>query len=126
MLSPDASQFIVNIPDHLNTEEIRIPPLLIQPFIENSFKHAFKGEMDRMPEIELSIGCQDRHLNINIRDNGKGMMNPSDSRFNTRLGMKLANERMEILNSLKIDNNIAITPATPYGTNINITIIKMT
>lgn len=54
--------------------EVSLPPLVLQPIIENSFKHGFrKSEQEQlMIFIHAKMVNQD-HLNITIYDNGSGI-----------------------------------------------------
>ena len=49
-----------------------IPPMMIQPFVENAIKHA---ELKRItnPYIKVLIAVENNLLSINIKDNGKGI-----------------------------------------------------
>ena len=67
----------------------------------------------------------ENYLFIKIQDNGKGFDNNSISTNGTNIGIKLANERMSILNSLNIQNNITIENRNPTGTEISITIKRI-
>ncbi|MBC7864522.1 MAG: histidine kinase [Bacteroidia bacterium] len=61
--------FIISVPE--NAEEILIPPMLIQPFIENAIKHAGFHENSN-PQIWLNISAESELLKVKITDNGKG------------------------------------------------------
>jgi len=60
------------LPDDL--DKIHVPPLIIQTFIENAMKHAVS--LDRPLRIAIEIRTeyagQESHIQIAIRDNGKG------------------------------------------------------
>jgi sensor histidine kinase YesM len=58
----------------LEPYEILLPPYLIQPFIENSIKHAFSNEKAN-PEILVRMreDAENNRLIISVEDNGKGM-----------------------------------------------------
>ncbi len=116
--------FAIELGEHLDAEHIFIPPLLIQPFVENAFKHAFTGK-ESAPEIKLCFTMNEKQLFINIQDNGKGFDKNSKSTHGTNIGIKLANERMSILNSLNIQNNITIDNLSPTGTEVSITIKRI-
>ena len=116
--------FAIELAEHLNAEHIFIPPLLIQPFVENSFKHAFTGK-ESAPEIKLIFTMNEKQLFINIQDNGKGFDKNSKSTHGTNIGLRLAKERMDILNSLNIENNITIDNLSPTGTEVSITIKRI-
>ncbi len=98
-----------------------IPPLLIQSFVENAFKHAFR-EKDDEKHVEVTIVATKEMMEVQILDNGIGY--PVDPKVKNQdsLGTMLAFERMEILNKLTITNSISIHNAHPRGTLVIIKI----
>jgi len=64
-------QFIIHMDDTLKNG--RIHKLLIQPFIENTIVHGFPGSTGH-DEIDIAIQrLNDSYIQIQVRDNGKGM-----------------------------------------------------
>ena len=64
----------INLLDDVNTNAIEIPPLLIQPFVENAIEHGFKNKADQ-GEISINISKRENHICYEIIDNGKGYSN---------------------------------------------------
>lgn len=56
----------------LDTKQIYTLPLLIQPFVENSFQHGLKG-VGAGGKISVEVLVRGETLEVMIRDNGKGM-----------------------------------------------------
>jgi len=54
-----------------NVGEIPIPPLVVQPFIENAVKHGFDF-MDEPFHIEIRARLEEGSCRIRIADNGSG------------------------------------------------------
>lgn len=69
-----ANQFSyeIIIEDDLEADFIQIPPMLIQPFIENSIKHGFK-DLNRQGFLRLQISDKTNWIEFTIEDNGKGI-----------------------------------------------------
>lgn len=62
----------VNVEDSLNLEPIKVPPLFLQPFIENAIWHGItKKEGDKL--IELTIKKEGDRVICTIVDNGIGI-----------------------------------------------------
>lgn len=62
----------VNVEDNLNLEPIKVPPLFLQPFIENAIWHGItKKEGDKL--IELTIKKEGDRVICTIVDNGIGI-----------------------------------------------------
>lgn len=66
---PGLLAFVYTIGDGCG--EAKVPPLLIQNFVENSVKYAVKP--GKVTEILLVINRRDRRLEISVKDTGGGM-----------------------------------------------------
>lgn len=96
-----------------------IPPMLIQPFVENVFAHAF-DEHYPSPKLNISFEMIDeRVLECKIIDNGKGLNAAKQSKFHVSRGIALARERIVLLQKNNIDPiHIDITEGN--GTTVTI------
>ncbi len=56
----------------IEARNVSIPPMMIQPFIENAIKHAELKKISN-PYIRVLIEIENNLLSINIKDNGKGI-----------------------------------------------------
>jgi len=89
--------FVVSVED---PEQLMVPPMLIQPLLENSIKHGVLPKKGR-GEVEVRIDQEMEYLVVTIRDNGIGR---EQARANTRKknhkskGIQLLKERLEYLN----------------------------
>ncbi|SKB91630.1 Histidine kinase [Sphingobacterium nematocida] len=70
-----------------------IPPMLIQPFVENAVIHGVTPLKEK-GEIHIRIDLDDHFITVAILDNGKGSNKPSG---HTSLSGSIAKERMELL-----------------------------
>ena len=97
----EISSFLQDISD-----EIYLPPLLIQPIVENSFKHGFLYKKE--PGIlKIKFSKKDTFLICTIEDNGIGRKKAAElgqktSKDRPSSGLKTAKERLNVNNS--IDN----------------------
>lgn len=104
---PDKFQFQIQNEEDLPLDLYMIPPLLMQPVVENVVKHAFKGkEMGNLDIIITSI-LKDEAISIIIADDGTGIKdeNASDNKKNKSFGMKIVSDRIKLLN---IDHKTSI------------------
>ena len=91
-----------------NAESKFIAPLLMIPFVENSFKHG-SSKMLTHPKVELSIIIEEAHLIFMLRNN-KPNSNTQASQSNTKGGIGLKNtaKRLQLLypdkHNLKIES----------------------
>lgn len=66
--------YSINIGDEVETEMILIPPLLIQPLVENAIKHGIWPKKTNDGLVQIRISEQDNLLKIEIEDNGNGFL----------------------------------------------------
>lgn len=102
--------------DTSNTVEI--PPLLIQPIVENVFIHAFDTQ-SKEPKIEINFDCKEDVIVCTISDNGKGFS--KDSKSKQSKGIKLVDERIRLLTGVN-EKMIQIHSNPAGGTIIILTI----
>lgn len=85
-------------------EECLLPKLVLQPFIENAFFHAFPAE--RRGSIHVFVQTQKDLLTIEIADNGVGMdrqdietmlLSPVSREHFTGIGIKNVDERIKMI-----------------------------
>jgi hypothetical protein len=106
-------QVSVDLPRELHGATI--PPMLLQPLIENSIKHGLEPKLDG-GSIRLSAGRQGESLRIAIVDTGLGF---SDKPSNG-IGLKNVRERIEKLYGRK--GSVLIEENQPRGTRVVLTI----
>lgn len=88
-----------SISDKVNPEGDLIPPLILQPFIENSIKHGFRNDRPNQL-IKILIDKDDKELFCVIEDNGVGRGVANSSTVKSKqisLGMKLTVDRLRII-----------------------------
>lgn len=69
---PHKFSFVIEVDPELETDEVQLPAMIIQPFVENSVEHGFSG-IDYNGEIKVMFSKKEKELVINIEDNGKGL-----------------------------------------------------
>jgi LytS/YehU family sensor histidine kinase len=112
----EAVNFKINLPKEMDTFAIEIPPMLLQPFIENVFVHAFDSN-SKNPMLEVTFLLKDNLLICEIKDNGKGINNERLNKLNTSKGIKLVKERIGLFQH-NTSEPIKITSVPNQGTTI--------
>ena len=64
--------YVVNIDKNINLDRIKVPPLFLQPFIENSIWHGIM-KMDGHKYIELTVKLEGENVLCVVKDNGIGI-----------------------------------------------------
>lgn len=72
-----------------------ILPMVLQPFVENCFKHAFTSSIQN-PIVTIAIKEKGECLIIKIKDNGVGIRDAFKSTITTSKGMALVKERLHL------------------------------
>ncbi len=114
-------------PDLLNGD-YRVPPLLIQPFIENAIHHGLlnKQSTDRM--LQVNIVIKENFINYVVTDNGIGRKKAAEiKKLNkpeyTSYGIAISKERIALYNKGEKDDiaisDLSIGDETP-GTKVTI------
>jgi two-component sensor histidine kinase len=103
-------QFVKIIHESVEIHDVVIPPLLLQPIIENCFEHAFDN-LSQNPKIKLNINFSDTKMTIQVKDNGGGF---KETQHEESKGLKLAEERIKILGK----DNILKIESSSSGTNV--------
>jgi ligand-binding sensor domain-containing protein/two-component sensor histidine kinase len=95
---------VYNIAEDINTNSIMIPPMLMQPFVENAIWH---GLMQKEGEgtITIEIRKEDEEfLNISITDDGIGREKAAELKSKSAThkshGLKVTSQRIEMMNKL--------------------------
>ena len=90
--------------------------MLLQPFIENVFVHAFDSK-SKDPILELTFVMKDSLLICEIKDNGKGINKERLNKLNTSKGIKLVKERIGLFQH-NTSEPITIISVPNQGTTI--------
>ena len=109
--------YSLSVEENIDTETLRFPSLLLQPFIENAIWH---GLMHKQGEkkLDISFCLQNNHLECTIEDNGIGRersaeikRNKLGSQYFESKGTQLSGQRIQLLNetghtraSIRIDD----------------------
>ncbi len=100
-------KFTIDVDKNLEIEKIYIPPMLIQPYIENAIWHGLLPKKSPNNCLSVDIKNGGKILKITIEDNGIGREKAADLKSKTALvdehksfGMKLTEERFEIINKM--------------------------
>ena len=67
--------FEIQVDKSLNKDELLISPMFLQPFIENTIDHGFKGKDNEKITISVHQKSKDQVLYFSIEDNGIGYSN---------------------------------------------------
>lgn len=69
---PQKFTYRINAHPDLEIDDILIPSMILQPFVENSIEHGFSG-IAHAGHVEIGFEQVGQSINILIQDNGKGL-----------------------------------------------------
>lgn len=125
--------YIVDMDPQLEHGDFKVPPLLIQPYVENAIIHGLAQSDREDQQLRVSIKLENDYLIYTILDNGIGREKSREYKRKERLahvsiGMQLTQERINILNEmLHANGEVMITDlyeaeGQPAGTLVRVTI----
>jgi hypothetical protein len=108
----------ITVVNGANPEEVFIPPMMLQPFVENSIRHGLRYRPDSLGKIIINFDKMDGELVCVIEDNGVGretaglLKSRNPIEYQSK-GMSLIAARVEFLNQdLKYPITIKIEDLT--------------
>ncbi|MHA7058801.1 tetratricopeptide repeat protein [Aquimarina sp. M1] len=122
-----AFQYTVIVDSAIDASQCKIPPMLIQPFVENSIEHGFEDKVDNR-KIDICIKFINKSLICTITDNGVGINAKKNigNGFKKSLATTITAERLKILSKyFKSNGDMKIEDRTVYneqGTIVTLTI----
>ncbi|MFX0558067.1 tetratricopeptide repeat-containing sensor histidine kinase [Maribacter sp. CXY002] len=115
------------VDENIDINLFLIPPMLIQPFIENAIEHAFSVDEDHR-EIEVHLTFKNKKLSCTITDNGIGI-DAISNKPNTKkksLATTITGERLRLLaKDFNVPSGITIEDRKNYqkqGTQVTLII----
>ena len=92
-----AFDYKIIVDDELDLNETLIPPMLIQPFVENAIEHGFRN-INYKGLLIISFKIKDDFLTIEIDDNGSGLKKSVvDKQKKQSLAQIILKERLDLL-----------------------------
>jgi LytS/YehU family sensor histidine kinase len=132
----DKFKYTIDIDEEIDEENMMIPPMLAQPYIENSIEHGIMAK-ETTGHIEVRFALEGNLINIDVTDDGIGFKRSSELKKTKHpghesLAMKITQERLlmifkkykqkikfNISDILDDQNNVAgarVSFAVPYST----------
>ena len=85
-----AEKFLVtyNVEEEILEQGYSIPPMIIQPFVENAIIHGLRNKANGNGILDLSAGLQDGYIIVQVRDNGIGRVSAAQLKANNPIQKK--------------------------------------
>ncbi len=102
--------------ERLLQEDYKVPPLIIQPYVENAILHGLRNRRDNDGQLTISLSRMNGHLRYIIEDNGVGRMHKQNGHSNDKVsyGMQMSSDRVRLFNHEE-NASVEITDLTDNG-----------
>jgi sensor histidine kinase YesM len=100
----DRFEYEINI-DNIDTESIKVPSMMLQPFVENSIIHGILPNETVKGKIKIDIKAEGNILIIQLDDNGVGIDKSVGSKKSEKgdqksQGMEITSKRIDLIKKL--------------------------
>ena len=100
----DKFDYEIHVDESLNTQSLKVPGMLVQPFLENAIWHGLRYRTTK-GFLNLSFEKENEQLKITVEDNGIGIEESKKQKTEHQKarkgrGMKNTLERIDLLNDL--------------------------
>ncbi|AWO01059.1 hypothetical protein DLD77_04770 [Chitinophaga alhagiae] len=116
-----AFDYTVRIDGTIDPHNTLVPPLLLQPFVENSIWHGLSG-IDRQGRILIDISLQNGGLVCVVEDNGRGRQSRQAANGRKSMGIPITRSRVRIWNNSRGKADNIIFTDLEQGTKVMVTI----
>lgn len=126
-LENELYEYTIIVDDAIDKSSIEIPPMLIQPFVENAIEHAF-ADQPEIKKIDIHLSYLNSNLTCTITDNGIGINSSKATKnhYKKSLATTITSERLKILSEdFKTRGTVIIEDRQKYseqGTKVTLVI----
>ncbi len=121
-----ADKFAVayNVQEKILERDYFIPPMIIQPFVENAIIHGLRNKSDNRGKLNLSADLYNGYIIVQVEDNGIGRQKAAALKINNpiqknSLGIKVTQDRIAIFNNLNQERKAKVEiQDLPKGTRV--------
>lgn len=118
----DRLQYQVVLPPGVDTGELLIPTMIVQPFVENAVEHGLRPRQEGTLRIEFHLSNDERMVLCIIEDDGVGYnkgkekqsAQPAFQSHRSR-GMEITRERLNLLHQLRKNPGVQFVKITDLG-----------
>jgi ligand-binding sensor domain-containing protein len=123
--------YTINVDKTVDGDYDEIPPMLMQPYIENAILHGLNPK-ETKGHLKIDIFIKNNYIVCRITDDGIGRVKSGEIKRTTpgnahkSLGMKITSERVRILNDInKSDLSVSVTDLTDEKGNSKGTMVEL-
>ena len=98
-------QFIyhINVSNEITNGDYKVPPLVIQPFVENAIHHGLLNKREKDKELWIDVSVQNQSIHYTIQDNGVGRSQAEEYKQLNKpshhsMGLQISTDRIHLFN----------------------------
>lgn len=104
----DKFDYEFNVPEEINGEAVELPPMLIQPYIENAVWHGLRYKESK-GKLAVRFAKKQNEIEVEIEDDGIGRkksaaLKTANQKLHNSTGLKNIHERLRIINHVYHSN----------------------
>ena len=123
--------YTIQVCERVSTGEYYIPPMILQPYVENSIRHGIGYRRDKEGKIMVTVRLENNKLICTVEDNGVGRLVAGQFKMRESIdrqskGMAVTADRIEMMNKntgQKIDlmvQDLIDQNNEPLGTRVTV------
>lgn len=97
--------YTIQVDEHVNVDFIEVPPLILQPYVENAIWHGLMHKTEGERKLSVHVAQEEQYLEMVVEDNGIGRERAGQMKMrgDTRkggMGMRLTTDRLNLLHQI--------------------------
>jgi sensor histidine kinase YesM len=123
---PEKFDFQFHIKESLEVNELKLPGMLMQPFVENAIEHGFK-DVNYKGKIDITFEEENNQLLVIVEDNGSGFKELQIEKEHKSRAMQIVKDRLYLFNKQHHTNAFyeVVQPENNLGFKIIVTLPKL-
>jgi len=112
------NKFTANIQadELLLQDDYKVPPLIVQPYVENAILHGLKNRLDNNGTLLIKVSKFPGYIEYIIEDNGVGRQARKNTSMNgNSYGMQMSQDRVRFFNK-EVNASVVVTDLEENGT----------
>jgi ligand-binding sensor domain-containing protein len=106
-------------------DDFRVPPLIIQPYVENAILHGLRSLPEGRGRMFISVSREDGYLTYVVEDNGVGRSAraPAPKQEKQSYGMQMTSDRVRLFNKenkASVEITDLVSNGQPVGTRVKV------
>lgn len=116
---PFTFTYALHLPEDIDPEEVSLPPMLLQPFVENAVLHGLSGKAEG-GHIDVSFALRGRRMQCLVEDNGIGRKAAAERRKSRAPGHKSVALAVTRARLQAMKGRLTISDRTGGGTSVEV------